>query len=68
MIAAPITAISSELTAVFSKRVTIMCDDDEESIRVAKQMVDRPRDRAMARSRKIATFEPEAASDMGPAP
>ena len=42
-----------------SKRVAIVCDDDEEAKRVAKQMVDGHAIELWQEARMIATFEPE---------
>jgi len=42
-----------------SKRVTIVCDDDEEAKRLAKQMVDGHAIELWHEARKIATFEAE---------
>ena len=41
-----------------SKRVTIVCDDDEEAKRLAKQMVDGHAIELWQEARMIATFEP----------
>ena len=46
-----------------SKRVPIVCDDDEEAKRFAKQMVDGHALELWQESRKIATFEPVARMD-----
>ena len=46
-----------------SKRVAIVCDDDEEAKRVAKQMVDGHALELWQETRKIATFEPIARMD-----
>ena len=43
----------------FSKRVAIVCDDDEEAKRFARQMVDSHAIELWHEARKIATFEPE---------
>jgi hypothetical protein len=42
-----------------SKRFAIVCDDDEEAKRAAKQMVDGHAIELWQEGRKIATFEPE---------
>ena len=46
-----------------SKRVPIVCDDDEEAKRFAKQMVDGHALELWQEARKIATFEPVARMD-----
>ena len=43
----------------FSKRVAIVCDDDEEAKRFARQLVDGHAIELWHEARKIATFEAE---------
>ena len=43
----------------FSKRVAILCDDDEEAVRLAKQLLESQPIELWQEARMIAAFEPE---------